>query len=366
MARQRKGTNPSQVDGSERPYFIEAIRAAGESDDGPTLIYADFLEEQGESERADFIRLQIEAARGRGDSSERRHAIQRAIRGLLDTHAAVWRERELPLIPGLSWNHYERGLVRTITVNRLQILAEHADTILNAAPVEGVLLRNPPFNSLVPDSQLNRVDDKELDWIDHPVWDRFQRFDFKGCELKGRMGALVERARWPRARSLNLSGCRLENGDLRGMAFGRWEPLTRVTKLNLNRNGFSDEGVIALAESLACGAEELPLETLMVAGSRESVWHEIENPEEPPRSLIQSIRARFSAARQRRVTTGRFISEARGGLSPEVIPALVKLAKAAPGLRKLDLSDHPGLVEPSAIEPLEQLGVQVTIGIFRD
>src|SRR5262249_23722465 len=42
--------------------FLEAIYAAPE-DDAVRLVYADWLEEQGEAARAEFIRVQIEYAR---------------------------------------------------------------------------------------------------------------------------------------------------------------------------------------------------------------------------------------------------------------------------------------------------------------
>jgi uncharacterized protein (TIGR02996 family) len=42
--------------------FLAAIRAAPE-DDAPRLVYADWLDEHGQSERAEFIRVQVELAR---------------------------------------------------------------------------------------------------------------------------------------------------------------------------------------------------------------------------------------------------------------------------------------------------------------
>ena len=46
---------------SDRDGFLRAITAAP-ADDLPRLIYADWLDEHGESERAEFIRLQIQLA----------------------------------------------------------------------------------------------------------------------------------------------------------------------------------------------------------------------------------------------------------------------------------------------------------------
>ncbi|MGL4555777.1 MAG: TIGR02996 domain-containing protein, partial [Gemmataceae bacterium] len=43
--------------------FLDDIRADPD-DDGPRLIYADWLDEAGDEARAEFIRLQIARARG--------------------------------------------------------------------------------------------------------------------------------------------------------------------------------------------------------------------------------------------------------------------------------------------------------------
>src|SRR5690242_10580803 len=45
--------------------FLQAILEAPE-EDGPRLIYADWLEENGDPERAEFIRAQVEIARREG------------------------------------------------------------------------------------------------------------------------------------------------------------------------------------------------------------------------------------------------------------------------------------------------------------
>ena len=46
---------------AERP-FLDAV-LADPADDGVRLVYADWLEDHGQSERAEFVRLQIELAR---------------------------------------------------------------------------------------------------------------------------------------------------------------------------------------------------------------------------------------------------------------------------------------------------------------
>ena len=69
--------------------FLRAVREAPE-DDAPRLIYADWLEEQGDSDRAEFIRVQCALARmGRSDPRWR----------------PLWdRERDLIVANGNAWS----------------------------------------------------------------------------------------------------------------------------------------------------------------------------------------------------------------------------------------------------------------------
>src|SRR5262245_42219655 len=84
-------------------------------DDVPRLVYADWLEEQGQSERAEFIRAQIQLARDPDDSPERRALAFRA-RELLDQHEEEWIPRSPPLPDvALEWS-FRRGFVEHILV----------------------------------------------------------------------------------------------------------------------------------------------------------------------------------------------------------------------------------------------------------
>jgi uncharacterized protein (TIGR02996 family) len=68
--------------------FLQAIRDASD-DDTPRLIYADWLEEHGQSDRADFIRLQCRLAR-RELTSERWDSLQTHAQELLRRNWTEW------------------------------------------------------------------------------------------------------------------------------------------------------------------------------------------------------------------------------------------------------------------------------------
>lgn len=74
------------------------LRSIAETDDDVRrLVLADWLEEQGDSSRADFIRVQCELA-GQINSTERRQALRERERQLLDTHWQEWlRQVGLPM-----------------------------------------------------------------------------------------------------------------------------------------------------------------------------------------------------------------------------------------------------------------------------
>src|SRR5262245_25936713 len=82
------------------------------NDDAPRLVYADWLEDQGDTARAEFIRLQIEAARlPEGDA--RRPGLEERARHLLGRHLDDWLG---PLrLLATNWI-FQRGFVERVTV----------------------------------------------------------------------------------------------------------------------------------------------------------------------------------------------------------------------------------------------------------
>src|SRR5947209_17245936 len=79
---------------ADRAAFLRAIDESPD-DNLPRLIYADWLEEHGEPERAEFIRVQCELARlPRRDT--RRTELERRERELLERHEDAWRA-DLPV-----------------------------------------------------------------------------------------------------------------------------------------------------------------------------------------------------------------------------------------------------------------------------
>jgi uncharacterized protein (TIGR02996 family) len=87
--------------------LLAAVLAAPE-DDAPRLVYADWLDNEGESARAELIQLQIQRAREGGVPGERELK-------LVAKHAAKWLAPIVPVLKKGSWE-FERGFLDTCTI----------------------------------------------------------------------------------------------------------------------------------------------------------------------------------------------------------------------------------------------------------
>src|SRR5262249_32317307 len=120
--------------------FLDFI-VANPDDDAPRLIFADWLEEQGDGDRAEFIRVQVERARLPGwDARQVRLRLRE--RDLLDRHGRNWRE-ELPLVKGVGWGEFRRGFVATAAFSTFGVLGANASACWATTPLESISIRWP-------------------------------------------------------------------------------------------------------------------------------------------------------------------------------------------------------------------------------
>jgi uncharacterized protein (TIGR02996 family) len=134
--------------------FLQEIIADPDSD-VPRLVYADYLEENGNADRAEFIRVQCELAK-LGEDDERRFDLEAREQELLQAFGKKW------LAPSRAWAsvgwEYRRGFVEHITLTSSR-LAKYADELFRRAPVREVTLRGLPaaLTELVNCPQLARI-----------------------------------------------------------------------------------------------------------------------------------------------------------------------------------------------------------------
>jgi uncharacterized protein (TIGR02996 family) len=237
--------------------FLEDVIAHPE-DDAPRLIYADWLDEQGEGDRADFIRVQHALAQlPPGDA--RRTPLLKRQGDLLGTHEDEWRA-SLPRLEGVTWEDFSRGFVEAAFVDDVPTLVVQAPALFAAAPVlrlqigeitaatVGALAGSPWLARL---RELNLGNNPDLGSLGGTIlagsphlaglWVLLLHYCALGDEAIARLSA----AAMPRLTELYLSGNELNDAAAVALADSGNFPL--LTDLDLRDNQIGDGGAVALA-----------------------------------------------------------------------------------------------------------------------
>jgi uncharacterized protein (TIGR02996 family) len=126
--------------------FLDDIRAHPE-DDTPRLVYADWLDEQGQTARAEFIRVQIDLARLDPTNTRYPELHLRQLQ-LLSEHEREWLG---PWTDRLVRWQFQRGLLHEVTVEPEPFVAFGAD-LLTHYPVHTVAFVDGWGQSLAPEA----------------------------------------------------------------------------------------------------------------------------------------------------------------------------------------------------------------------
>jgi uncharacterized protein (TIGR02996 family) len=249
--------------------FLRTILDAPE-DDAPRLVYADWLEEHGQPERAEFIRIECEQTTIRSDpvvapnrwDSPRFWELEERRKQLYDRYAAQWFAPLFRVIRGGEMST-RRGFPWHVALAARRFI-ELGEAIFRAAPtVEDVFLdrlgRNMPDLARCP--ALGSV--RWLTFFETPFRTR-EAEQFAASPYLGNLGALeigfTDTQIGPRGAAA-LAGARalrrLERLDVHNHAvydegaealFGS-ERLATLTSLHLGNNGLTDEAALALSEA---------------------------------------------------------------------------------------------------------------------
>src|SRR5262245_52813485 len=124
------------MENTEEESFLRTIRCEPH-DDAPRLVFADWLEEHGEPERAEYIRLQCALANLAADDPQRPDLAKRE-KQLWQKHAGRWRS---PLPSRIRRYQFQRGFIypQSVELSARQFLAL-PDACFVAAPLWGVRL----------------------------------------------------------------------------------------------------------------------------------------------------------------------------------------------------------------------------------
>jgi uncharacterized protein (TIGR02996 family) len=314
--------------------FLQAM-VEDPDDDTPRLVYADWLDENGQPERAEFIRIQCElAARSGPGTLLRRHldwrrsirreadtgflrnlraalepeeqdarsqALEQRAAALLDAHGESWRA-------GLPFPvEFRRGFVETVEVDVGGYL-KHAATLERLAPAQAIRL-----TSFAPEGA------DEMDWEEEeaartellerlaacPLLQRWTDLETLACPGRDGYEALLESPHLANLRRLVVCDNEVGPGvdlvaspksqhltwlDLGGSNSAAGRPgdddfvnivtspyLERLEYLGFDCNRVTDEGVVALANSPTMGR----LRSLCLAGN-EITWKGLEELAQSP------------------------------------------------------------------------------------
>lgn len=274
---------------SEEASFLRAV-CASPDDDGPRLVFADWLDELGDP-RGSFIRLQLKLARYRWEDS-RRPAWERRADELWDKHGARWLAA-LPRLPEVNWvPPFCRGFLERASSIVPAFLA-HADEWSPIVPIQkldlNVHFSGPEqFEALVNDPHLVPLRELSLDgvgYLNAPLGTlaesrfltrlRRLRLFHAGARAVSGLTELLASSALPalqglilhgtrefgagvveiltttpaaaRLTELHLSGCALDDADVRRLA--ACPHLSGLRVLSLLDNRLTDEGAYWLAHS---------------------------------------------------------------------------------------------------------------------
>ncbi len=209
--------------------LLEAILSAPE-EDTPRLVYADWLQENDEPDRAEFIRVEIELARTppltEADERRRKSLLNRRAE-LLKVHRLRWLE---PFLPFVREPTFERGFIDSLDVPAL--------TFLQLAE---------RWFALTPLTRVKFTTCSALDATTQ-IYDSWTPALFTSRSLA-------------KLRVIDLEQCQLTPRDM--VIFSRSPNLPKLKELSLSRNQIGTEGAIALA-----GMKQLSgLESLDLVGN---------------------------------------------------------------------------------------------------
>jgi uncharacterized protein (TIGR02996 family) len=226
-------------------------------EDAPRLVYADWLDDHGEPDRAEFIRVQVELASLR--PGRRREELEEQERVFLEEHEAAWLG---PLRAWLSRWEFRRGLVEEVAL-KAQTLLKHAGTIFRLTPVRHAEVRKAGRlgRDLAGCPQLARLNSlrvyglytqDSVSLIGSPHLGGLTSLALPQASLTDAgVGALAGSPLLARLTWLDLTCNGIHDAGVTALAAS--PHASRLERLDLSRNGIGQEGAAALAASTSLG-----------------------------------------------------------------------------------------------------------------
>jgi uncharacterized protein (TIGR02996 family) len=209
-------------------------------DDTPRLVYADWLEDNGDEQgraRAELIRVQCEVERlPPGD--RRRTRLERQARAVLKKHAREWTKPLRRARLGRAWE-FRRGFVEGVTMSAAREFVPRGAKLFELAPIRSACFYQAS----------NEVDAL----ADCPHLARLRSVDLRdmcscgSCPILAELRHLFASPHVANLTRLVLAGNRIDPDTAARLAASPY--LSRLGTLDLSRNALGDAGVRALAEA---------------------------------------------------------------------------------------------------------------------
>jgi uncharacterized protein (TIGR02996 family) len=242
--------------------LLAAIVAAPD-DDGPRLVYADWLLERGDA-RGDFIRLQCELARA-DERSPRALELYELVEPM---RKASWRLFAGELARYASERSFHRGFVDEVRMP-VGVFAKHGERLFSRYPIRGLVAApTPDLRKLAAVPALRLVEElwlaeptRELAALAGARLDRLKTLTLKRCaQSEEDLTSLLASIDAPALESVSLDGCATGGQVFRALA--RNQRLGKLRRLRVASPSMSDWG---WASGLAALAAARPIAELELA-----------------------------------------------------------------------------------------------------
>lgn len=229
-AKSRKSTPPAPAPSADEQALLAAA-IAHPDEDTPRLIYADWLQENGQLDRAEFIRAQIEATRSPpGDPGTK------ALRARVVKLAKKYRNRWCGRV-----NHHTgavggfvRGFPAAVQFSNLKQFCSHAEELFARHPIR--VLYAHEFG-----------EEAEDEVVSSPHFARLTGLGHSRSWGGSRVALMLENPHLANLRFLDLNNGDFFNGPEAAHGIAAAKHLTNLLVLDLSGNGIEDEGLEALA-----------------------------------------------------------------------------------------------------------------------
>jgi uncharacterized protein (TIGR02996 family) len=252
--------------------FLEAI-IANPDDDGPRLLYADWLDEHGDAARAELIRVQIELAR-LDEDDKNRVVLEGRDDELLRAHGEAWLDEIAPGLGPIAASprryhqfdteyigaFFERGMLERVNLY-LGDMRPHLAAIFRRSPIREVCLMSlardevRSLAALPWPRQLTTFELIESDLsasgmmalVAAPFIAKLRELRFARNNIGSRGVAALTRCTTARFSTLTLDD---ENVDAAGVeALSNWDRLFGLETLEIACNPLGDHGIRQLTHS---------------------------------------------------------------------------------------------------------------------